>query len=739
MAYPRPYGRYILEDRLAMGGMAEIFRARTATAGFEKKVCIKRVLPNFLEEEDFVTMFRDEAKLAARLQHANVVQVFDFGEVDEGDTKTLYLAMELVEGADLRRLWDQSRKRHLPFSIGEVTQIGIDVCRGLHHAHTRHDDDGRPLGLVHRDISPHNILVSRSGEVKVTDFGIARAAERATHTSTGIVKGKVAYMSPEQAEGGAFDHRLDQWALGVVLWELLCSERLFRGDSDVAILTQVLSGTVQPPSSLRRDVPTELEEIVLRALRRRQDERFPTLREMELALSRFLLSGAIDPATADVGAAFARIMDGTAPPSPRRTALLDAGPELLTAPPPAASAPSTMPTEDIGALNVSGTVPSDSSLIDISVVNAVGGEPSSVSHVFVSSQPSPAAPGPSAASSNSQPSPSPSPSPSSSNAETLLELGRAELDAELDALTPRAPSQKQPAARETKRRETRAPIDTALEDGALVAAAHAIEASDRERTPATRTLIPATQGAPPAPAVPSTSATTLSTSKPPARGPRAALIAVALSAVGVVVGVALLSTSEPPPRSTSSAAGGSTSLPHPEATPSSLTSASTVPAAAATTTEPTRSTAPATTNSTLPTTPTTTPTLATAAAASPATSSTTTPRATKVPPSPVRPPAPPPPSPAPATTEARPSRDAAAIGADGDSRESATPGTVYVDVVGSWAYVSIGKQRFGDTPVTLTLPPGRYVVTLTSGDSSTKKNVTVTVTPGAKLQIRESL
>ena len=301
--YPKPYGRYVLQERIAMGGMAEIFRAHTATLGFQKRVCIKRVLPHFLEDEEFVTMFRDEARTAAKLQHANVVQVFDFGTEDGA----LYLAMELIDGADLRHILETSRKKRIPFEIGEAVQIAIDMCRGLHHAHTL-VDNGRPLRLVHRDISPHNVLVSLAGEVKVTDFGIARAAERATHTSTGVVKGKVAYMAPEQAQGLPFDHRLDQFATGVVLWEMLVGARLFTGENDIVILKKVLECDVPSPSALRKDVPGALDDIVNKALARHPSDRFADMRHMELALARFMFSGAIDQATAEVRNLFTRIM-----------------------------------------------------------------------------------------------------------------------------------------------------------------------------------------------------------------------------------------------------------------------------------------------------------------------------------------------------------------------------------------------------------------------------------------------
>jgi serine/threonine protein kinase len=312
--FPRPYGRYVLDERIAMGGMAEIFRARTATQGFEKRVCIKRILPHFLEDAEFVSMFRDEARTAAKLQHANVVQVFDFGE-EEG---TLYLAMELVDGADLRRVLETAKKRKLALDVGAVIQIGIDVSRGLHHAHTL-AEGGRALGIVHRDISPHNILMSRAGEVKVTDFGIAKAAERSTHTGTGIVKGKVAYMAPEQAEGLAFDHRLDQFAVGVVLWEALCGSRLFSGDSDIATLRKVLLCEVPAPSSMRDLVPAALDEVILRTLAKDPAARFPDMRALELALSRVLYAGSLDPASADLRTQFSRIMDREAAPSIRKT------------------------------------------------------------------------------------------------------------------------------------------------------------------------------------------------------------------------------------------------------------------------------------------------------------------------------------------------------------------------------------------------------------------------------------
>jgi len=302
MAYPQPFGRYILDERVAMGGMAEIFRAHTNTEGFEKQVCIKRVLPHFLDNEDFVTMFRDEAAVAARLQHANVVQVFDFGEVDGA----LFLAMEFVEGKDLNALLKVAARRSEYFKIGQAVQIAIDMCRGLYHAHSA-QHRGKPLNVVHRDISPHNILVSTSGEVKVTDFGIAKAAERATHTNTGVVKGKLSYMAPEQLEGGDIDHRVDQFAVGLVLWQMLTNQKALSGESEATILRKVMTCDIPPPRVFRKGIPDELEQILMQALSPSRDERHADMRAFERALTKFLFGFTDDPAETDVAALYARM------------------------------------------------------------------------------------------------------------------------------------------------------------------------------------------------------------------------------------------------------------------------------------------------------------------------------------------------------------------------------------------------------------------------------------------------
>jgi eukaryotic-like serine/threonine-protein kinase len=281
------FGKYELERRLAFGGMAEIFVAALhGEKGFAKRVVLKRILPQFGADPSFVSMFIDEAVLAARLTHPNVVQVYDFGEVDG----VFYIAMELVDGADLRRLLRSAAEKHRALSAAEVAAIGEGLCRALSYAHAAAADDGRPLGLVHRDVSPHNVMLSRSGEAKLMDFGIAKAEARATRTATGTIKGKVAYMAPEQAGGKEIDKRADQFALGLVLWECLTGVRLFQGDSDLELLRIVLACDTRPPSTLRPDVPEALERVIMRALSPDADGRYPDLAEMERELSAFRFS-----------------------------------------------------------------------------------------------------------------------------------------------------------------------------------------------------------------------------------------------------------------------------------------------------------------------------------------------------------------------------------------------------------------------------------------------------------------
>jgi len=287
---PRQFGKYVLMRKIAMGGMAEIFKAKTAGAeGFEKDIVIKRILPHFTEDEAFVKMFIDEASITSKLQHANIVQIFDF-DLCEG---TYFIAMEYVEGVDLKKVIDEGVKNGKPLSIAQCAWIMMELSKGLHYAHVK-EVKGKPLNIVHRDISPHNAMVSFTGEVKLMDFGIAKAAQRSTKTMAGTVKGKVAYMSPEQARGKPLDGRSDLFALGIMMWEMLTHKRLFLGDSDFETLTNVLKSEAPPPSSINPKVPKEIDDIVLKALAKDRDERHPTVEAFNRDLTRWYYSNVTD-------------------------------------------------------------------------------------------------------------------------------------------------------------------------------------------------------------------------------------------------------------------------------------------------------------------------------------------------------------------------------------------------------------------------------------------------------------
>ncbi len=288
--FPQKFGKYILTRKLAMGGMAEIFRAKTVGAeGFEKEIVIKRILPHYTEDDDFVKMFIDEANVASKLQHANIVQIFDFN-VQDG---SYYIAMEYVEGKDLKKVVETGIKRGKPLTPAQCVWIIMEVAKGLHYAHVK-THKGKPLNIVHRDISPQNAMISFSGEVKLMDFGIAKAASRSTKTVAGTVKGKCAYMSPEQARGKPLDGRSDLFALAVVLWEMLTHKRLFLGDSDFVTLSNVLKQEAPPPSSINPDVPPELDAIVLKALAKDRDQRHKDVEAFHRELTRWFYSSVTD-------------------------------------------------------------------------------------------------------------------------------------------------------------------------------------------------------------------------------------------------------------------------------------------------------------------------------------------------------------------------------------------------------------------------------------------------------------
>ncbi|HEY8432973.1 MAG TPA: serine/threonine-protein kinase, partial [Sandaracinaceae bacterium] len=283
MPQPAPIthlGRYEMGAEIASGGMATVYLARmSGAAGFEKLVALKRVHPHLAKEPAFVDMFLDEARIASRIQHPNVCQVFDFGEAD-GE---YFIAMEFLVGetlAKVQRAIASSPLLHDPRRPFIAVRLIADACEGLHAAHELRGRDGELINVVHRDVSPQNLFVGYDGHVKVVDFGIASASDRLHQTSSGTVKGKFAYMAPEQARGKRVDRRADVFALGVVLWELLAFQRLFRRDTPAETLVALMSETIVPPSKISPLAPPELDPIVLRALERDPDQRYPTAREL---------------------------------------------------------------------------------------------------------------------------------------------------------------------------------------------------------------------------------------------------------------------------------------------------------------------------------------------------------------------------------------------------------------------------------------------------------------------------
>lgn len=282
-----PFGKYLLESKLAEGGMAEIFLARQpGFEGFERQVVVKRLLPELSTEHDFVRMFLNEARLAARLNHPHIVQIYELGQ-EEG---AYFLAMEYIRGEDLRSLAQQADAMGMRPSPGLVCRIICEVLSGLHYAHTRTGPDGKPLGLVHRDISPQNILVTYDGTVKIIDFGIAKATQRQSsdQTQAGLLKGKYAYMSPEQTRGGQIDARSDIFSAGILLWELLTWKRLFKRSTDLATLVAISDEPAPPPSHVNPDLPPELDPIVLGALAVHPDDRYPSAQAFQTALEEFI-------------------------------------------------------------------------------------------------------------------------------------------------------------------------------------------------------------------------------------------------------------------------------------------------------------------------------------------------------------------------------------------------------------------------------------------------------------------
>jgi serine/threonine protein kinase len=264
--------------------MAEIVKARDTSELDEPVVAIKRILPHLLEDEQYKAMFLDESRVLAQLDHASIIPAFEVGEIDG----TPYIALEYVDGQDARNLFHELHERGQRVPVGIACYLVARVCEGLHYAHEHKDEHGHPLGIVHRDVSLQNILISYDGDVKLTDFGIAVSAENVARTDVGVVKGKFGYMSPEQVRGAVLDRRSDVFAVGICLYELLTGERLFSGESDYKAVERVRNADVERPSVLNRQVPSSLEQIVMKALAKQPADRFPSANDLRRALQQFL-------------------------------------------------------------------------------------------------------------------------------------------------------------------------------------------------------------------------------------------------------------------------------------------------------------------------------------------------------------------------------------------------------------------------------------------------------------------
>ena len=281
-----PFGRYLLLQRVSVGGMAEVFKALPEDATrIDQIVAIKRILPSIAEDSEFIGMFIDEARVAGQLTHPNICRMYELGRVGSDH----YIAMQFLWGRDLLKVMNRHKKAGRFVSPSLAAFVGAKALSALHYAHTKRDARGRPLHIIHRDVSPQNIIVGYSGQVKLIDFGVARAATQSQKTQAGILKGKFGYMSPEMVRGLPIDHRSDVFAMGICLHELLTKARLFYGETDFATLELVRDAKVAPPSHKAPGVPRALDAIVMKALSREVEQRFQSAEEMQLALEEFLL------------------------------------------------------------------------------------------------------------------------------------------------------------------------------------------------------------------------------------------------------------------------------------------------------------------------------------------------------------------------------------------------------------------------------------------------------------------
>lgn len=281
------FGKYLILDHLVDGGMAKICRARFLGDQANKIVAVKMVQPQFSNDEAFGRMFQDELNITFGMLHPNIMQVYDYGKTNG----QLYTAMEYIHGANLKQYLDRLKEKKVVFPVEISCYIISQVCLGLHYAHTFTDKlTGKPYNIVHRDISPHNIMLTYDGAVKVIDFGIAKANTNSEATQAGTIKGKLSYLAPEYLDGLELDARYDEFAVGITLWELLCSRKLFQANNDLAVLKQIQACKITPPSEINPSVPKELDAIVMKALSKDRSQRYENLDQMNRALVKFLYS-----------------------------------------------------------------------------------------------------------------------------------------------------------------------------------------------------------------------------------------------------------------------------------------------------------------------------------------------------------------------------------------------------------------------------------------------------------------
>ncbi len=351
------FGQYVLTEKIATGGMAEVWKARMrGVEGFQKIVAIKKILPHLSDNQDFIEMFVDEAKLAAQLNHNNIIHIYDLGKIQT----SYYIAMEYIDGYDLKTILRRGEERGNPMTVELALFIASKLASALDYAHRKKDFEEKEMGLVHRDVSPQNVLVSQEGDIKLCDFGIAKAASKASHTQAGALKGKLQYMSPEQAWGRSIDRRSDIFALSTVLFEMLTNRKLFTGDNELSILEQVREARVQPPSLHNDEVTPDIDKIVIKALQKDPANRYQTAGEMARDLDAVLYSFKPTPTSADLAIYMHRI--STVEPEPFEAAetMIDTPLPVM---PPAISPFAAEPAPVVAAPMMAASVPAPAAAV----------------------------------------------------------------------------------------------------------------------------------------------------------------------------------------------------------------------------------------------------------------------------------------------------------------------------------------------------------------------------------------